>query len=69
MNAIDLLEQSLGFLVGKMGISEGLAATIVGVLASAGPAAVAAAWPFLAPFVVTLRGILTVVGTTAAIGW
>ncbi|KFN03567.1 hypothetical protein D0U04_19510 [Bacillus clarus] len=68
-NYTDTLQHALGFLVGQMGISEGLATLIISVLAGSGAAVVVAAWPFLAPIVVTLRGIFAVAGTAAAVGW
>ncbi|UOY91139.1 hypothetical protein MUG87_11260 [Ectobacillus sp. JY-23] len=63
------MEHFVGHLVSKLGLDQEVSLAIVALLGSAGAAAVVAAWPFLAPFVLTLRGILAVAGTAAAVGF
>ncbi|QPW51735.1 hypothetical protein G9298_29325 (plasmid) [Bacillus thuringiensis] len=63
------MDKFVGHLVANLGLDHGTSLAVVAMLGSAGAAAVAAAWPVLAPFVLTLRGILAVAGTTATVGW
>lgn len=59
----------LGLLVSKMGLSEGVAFAVVTALTTGGASLVAVMWPFLAPVVLTLRGMLAVAGTGAVVGY
>lgn len=59
----------LGLLVSTLGLSEGVAFAVVAALTTGGASLVAVMWPFLAPVVLTLRGILAVAGTGAVIGY
>ncbi|EOO23060.1 hypothetical protein ICM_06283 [Bacillus cereus BAG1X2-3] len=63
------MDKFVGHLVANLGLDHKTSLTIVTMLGTAGAAAVSAAWPVLAPFVLTLRGIVAVAGTTAAVGW
>ncbi|QHE63300.1 MULTISPECIES: hypothetical protein [Rossellomorea] len=60
---------ALGLLVSKLGLSESVAFGVVAALTTGGASLVAALYPFLAPFVLTLRGILAIAGTGAVIGY
>lgn len=59
----------LGYLVSKLGLSKELAFGVVVALSEGGGHLVAAMWPMLAPFVLTLDGILAVAGTAAVVGY
>ncbi|NCD20641.1 MAG: hypothetical protein EOL89_11810 [Actinobacteria bacterium] len=59
----------VGSLMAKFGLSYGAASMIIGVLSSSGGYLVAAMWPFLLPWIATMRGLLAVAGTGFVIGW
>ncbi|MCM2139865.1 hypothetical protein [Vagococcus fluvialis] len=59
----------MGLLVSKLGLAEGVAFSIVTALTTSGAALVSTLWPFVAPFVMTVNGIIAVSGTAAAVGY
>lgn len=59
----------MGFLVSKLGLGEGVAFAIVSALTSGGAALVGTMWPFVAPFLMTVNGIIAVSGSAAAVGY
>lgn len=59
----------LGKLVSTVGLDQGLAFAIVGALSTGGYYAVAAAFPFILPFLLTLNGLLATAGTAAVVAY
>jgi hypothetical protein len=59
----------LGWLVGQFGLSETVAALIVSIITTDGIWAAVAIYPFLAPFVATVEGLIFLFGTSVLIGW
>ena len=59
----------LGNLVQKFGLSKGDAAWAVGLVASGAGTLIAMCWPMLAPYLLTLRGLIATIGAGAAAGW
>lgn len=59
----------IGLLVGTLGLERELALAIVAVIMSGGVWAAVAIWPFLAPFVGTINGVIAVFGISAIIGF
>jgi len=59
----------LGWLVGQFGLSEAVAALIVSIITTDGIWAAVAIYPFLAPFVGTVEGLIFIFGASALIGW
>ncbi|EOO23061.1 hypothetical protein ICM_06284 [Bacillus cereus BAG1X2-3] len=64
-----LLEKVSGLLVGTLGVEKSVALAIAGLIASGGVWYAAVAYPFLAPFVATIQGVMAVAGTGAVVGW
>lgn len=59
----------LGNLVQKFGLSKGDAAWAVGLVASGAATLIAMCWPMLAPYLLTLRGLIATIGAGAAASW
>ena len=59
----------IGNLVGTLGIAQQTAAVIATVISTSGPYAAVAIWPFLAPFIGTIKGVTAVIGLAGLIGW
>ncbi|SEI86841.1 hypothetical protein SAMN04488113_12714 [Alkalibacterium gilvum] len=59
----------MGLLVSKLGLGEELAFAIVSALTGSGAALVGTLWPFVAPFLLTLNGIIAFSGTAAGVGY
>jgi hypothetical protein len=58
-----------GYLISKLGLTQSVALAIVTALTTSGGALVSVLFPFIAPFVATLDGIIAIAGTAAAVGW
>ncbi|MCJ1971775.1 hypothetical protein [Pseudolactococcus carnosus] len=59
----------IGNLVQKFGLSKGDAIWAVGIIASGGATIISICWPILAPYLLTLRGLIATIGSGAAAGW
>ena len=59
----------LGMLVSKLGLSHGVSLAVVAAFTQGGGQLVAAMWPFIAPFVLTINGIMLTAGTAAVVGY
>jgi len=59
----------IGKLVGTLGLEQQAAATIAAFIMSGGVYAAAAMWPFLAPFIVTIKGVAAIMGISGVIGF
>ncbi|EAF8635377.1 hypothetical protein AX805_15765 [Listeria monocytogenes] len=58
-----------GMLVSKLGLSQSVAFAVVAALTAGGAELVSVMWPFLAPFLMTLKGILIAGGSAAVVGY
>lgn len=59
----------LGNLVSQLGLSEPLAFAIVSAITYYGAYGASAIFPIIAPFVLTLQGMLAVAGAGFVVGW
>ncbi|UOY91140.1 hypothetical protein MUG87_11265 [Ectobacillus sp. JY-23] len=64
-----MVEKLTGLLVGTLGVEKQVAVAIAGLIASGGVWYAVIAYPFLAPFVATIQGVIAIAGTAGIIGW